>query len=176
MDGIATFCEELGIDAAADVAALVLIWRLGGVSKPGCISKTEFTKGMKDLRARSIADLKAKIPSMDPGFLETKDFREFYKFVFQFNREGTHKTIEKELIIALLPMVLDTHKAPHLTHMLEFLTSGCPSTTRITLDQWDSILLFNSSIKLDLTDYDENSAWPILLDEYVEWRKAAASK
>ncbi len=29
---------------------------------------------------------------------------------------------------------------------------------RITLDQWDSFLLFNSNVKLDLSNYDEDGA------------------
>jgi hypothetical protein len=46
------------------------------------------------------------------------------------------------------------------------------SAQRITLDQWDSFLQFNQSIKVDLSDYDaENGAWPLLLDDYVEWKK-----
>lgn len=172
MEGIAAFCEELGIDAATDVIALVLIWRLGGGSKPGCVSKSEFTTGMRALGARTVADLKPRLQLMDPGMLEDKEFREFYKFVFQFSREGTHKTIEKDMITALLPMVLRCDKAPHLQLMLEFLTAGCPASKRITLDQWDSFLLFNRSVRLDLADYDADSAWPVLLDEYVDWRRS----
>lgn len=46
------------------------------------------------------------------------------------------------------------------------------SAQRITLDQWDSFLQFQHNIKVDLSDYDaENGAWPLLLDEYVEWKK-----
>jgi hypothetical protein len=59
---------------------------------------------------------------------------EFYRFVFQFSREGTHKTIgppplasytslgvssEKEIICGLMPIVLDRNRAPHLEHFLQ---------------------------------------------------------
>ena len=60
--------------------------------------------------------------------------------------------------MALLPLVLDENKAPHLPLMLRFLEEGCPAAQRVTLDQWDSVLLFNQNIRLDLSDYDENSA------------------
>jgi hypothetical protein len=102
-------------------------------------------------------DIRQKIPSLDPGFLERNEFRghlplsfsfpsslltsltssEFYRFVFQFSREGTHKTIgapslplpsphdlflsalEKEIICGLMPIVLDRNRAPHLEHFLQ---------------------------------------------------------
>jgi hypothetical protein len=127
MDGIGKFCEALNIDATTDVKALVLMWRLGAGSKPGCITKTEFCNGFAEIGANSMDGLVSKCPSFDPGFLETKEFRgnvvalscgdlmsvsrcdvsiflpliitvEFYKFVFQFNREGTNKTIGKFLM------------------------------------------------------------------------------
>ena len=37
--------------------------------------------------------------------MDNKEFRDFYRFCFQFNREGTHRTLEKDLVLVLLPMV-----------------------------------------------------------------------
>jgi len=37
------------------------------------------------------------------------------------------------------------------------------------MDQWMNILEFCRTIKGDLSNYDENGAWPVLLDEYCEW-------
>lgn len=157
MEGISNFCEALNIDASTDVKGLVLMWRMGAGSKPGCITKEEFIKGFATIGAKSMDDLEKKCPSFDPGFLETKEFREFYKFVFQFNREGTNKTIERDIIVALLPLVLDLDKAPHLTDFLAFLDT-IPTNTRITLDQWESFLLFNKNINADLSNYEEDGA------------------
>ena len=43
------------------------------------------------------------------------------------------------------------------------------SYTRITLDQWTSFLDFCYECE-DLSSYDEStSAWPVLIDEYVEF-------
>ena len=86
---------ELSIDPSTDLRALVIMWRLGAFSKPGCITKQEFVKGMKALDTHALQSLGNKIKKneFDAGFLETKEFREFYKFVFQFSREGTNKTI-----------------------------------------------------------------------------------
>ena len=169
MDGIQHIGEQLDIDPSSDVKILVICWKLGAVSKPGCITRTEFLKAMESMNFNSISAIKDALPTFDPGFLEDREFREFFRFVFQFSREGTHKTIEKEMASGLLSLVLDLNRAPHLNQFIEFL--GNCSHTRITLDQWDSFLQFNSAYDVSLSNYDEDGAWPILLDEYVEWRK-----
>ena len=87
--------------------------------------------------------------------------------MFQFSREGTNKTLEKEMVVGLLPILLDLHRAPHLDYFLNFLQSI--SNPRITFDEWNSFLQFQQQCPVDLEGYDEDGAWPVLLDEYVEW-------
>lgn len=42
----------------------------------------------------------------------------------------------------------------------------------INSDQWVNILEFSRVILPNLSNYDENSAWPILLDEFCAWYKS----
>lgn len=50
------------------------------------------------------------------------------------------------------------------------------SVTKVTADQWISFLDFCLEVK-DLSTYDESqSAWPVLLDEYVEYLEAQQQK
>eukprot|EP01035_Chromulina_nebulosa_P003775 gene3775-5160_t len=160
MDGISQLCTDIGIDPATDVRALTLMWTLGAVSKPGAITKAEFISGLKKQKKFDVEGIKSMLPSLDPGFLERNEFRDFYRFVFQFSREGTHKTIEKDMVIALLPIVLDTNRAPHLTLFLEFLQTACTEKVhqRITLDQWDSFLQFSGTVKVDLSNHEDDGA------------------
>uniref|UniRef100_A0A7S2C2E8 Defective in cullin neddylation protein n=1 Tax=Octactis speculum TaxID=3111310 RepID=A0A7S2C2E8_9STRA len=173
MIGIADLCEALGMDAGADVRVLVLCWKLKGASKksdnPGEISREEFEAGMTALTVDSMAGLTKILPSFSPGFLEHKEFRDFYRFCFQFNREGTHKTIEKAIVMELLPMVLDKDRCVFIDEFITFL--GVHSSSRITADQWNSFLEFSITIGADLSGYDDDSAWPVLLDEFVEWKR-----
>ena len=177
-EGIETICTQIGItDAASDVRALVLCWKLGASTleplKPGCIKRGEFISSMINLKQEKIEDLAKMLPSFDPGFMDQKEFRNFYRFVHKFSREdGTQKRfLEKNFVIDLLPIVLDISRAPHLKLFLIFLATR-PDSDTISADQWDSFLMFNQVVSLNLDGYDEDSgAWPLLLDEYVEWRK-----
>ncbi len=69
------------------------MWKLGAVKEPGCIYKEEFLKGMEELGAYNIETLTPLLPTFDIGFLETKEFKKFYNYCFQFSREGTIKTL-----------------------------------------------------------------------------------
>lgn len=148
----------------------MLAYVLGSSAKPGCISREEFIAGMKKAGKSSIEGLKDILPALDPGFLDRTEFREFYKFAFKFSLEGTKRTLEKELVLDLLPIVLDENRAPHMNSFLAFLQE-CEHKV-ITLDQWTSFLLFSQTTAKDLSDFDEDGAWPLLLDEFVDWRKA----
>lgn len=128
--------------------------------------------GCQTLQLDSIAKFQALVPSLDTGFLEQNEFKNFYKFCFQFNREGTHRTLHKEMVATLLQMVLVGRvPQPRLDSFCAFLmaTSTSVADSHITLDQWTSFLDFCYECQ-DLSDYDEDtSAWPVLIDEYVEY-------
>lgn len=63
-----------------------------------------------------------------------------------------------------MPIVLDSNRAPHLPLFLEFLAQ-C-NHSRITLDQWDSFLLFNHSVQLDLTNFEDDGACKSTINKY----------
>ena len=57
----------LSITSESDIRALVLLWRFGAKSKPGCITKAEFIRGMQTIHAYSEVSLGKKISE---GFAE----------------------------------------------------------------------------------------------------------
>lgn len=173
MEGIAALAGELGLDPETDVRVLVLAWKLKAAAKPGEIARSEFQEGMQAFGVDTIEGLQQQLPTLDPGFLEQREFREFYRFCFQFHREGTQRTIEKDLIIQLMPLAI-CGRSVFLDDFLEFLPSN--PVTRITADQWNSFLEFSHTVSEDLTGYEEDSAWPLLLDEFVEWRRTKEAK
>jgi hypothetical protein len=121
------------------------------------------------------------VPTLDVGFLDDSsphyEFRSFYKFCFQFNLSGTHRTLDKELVCGLLPLVVqDRVDTERLSSFVTFLErKNEKETTRITFDQWTSFYDFCQQVP-DLRFYDEStSAWPVLIDEYVDYMEQASS-
>jgi len=171
MEGISKFSEDLGIDPLEDIRILVLLWKMGANDKPAQINKVEWQQGCEKLQVDSIDKFRKLLPSLDTGFLDRTEFKDFYKFCFQFNRQGTHRTLDKDLVIALLQMVLKGRVSDdRLRSFTDFLGGSKDETySRITLDQWTSFLDFCYEVE-DIDDYDEaTSAWPVLIDEYVEY-------
>eukprot|EP00968_Pinguiococcus_pyrenoidosus_P017249 scaffold1702_cov253-Pinguiococcus_pyrenoidosus.AAC.1 len=66
------------------------------------ISRGEFLDGMRKLECDTLEELPAKLQAADPRMLDHRGFRSFYRFVFMFQREGRRKTIEKDLVKAML--------------------------------------------------------------------------
>ncbi len=176
IEGISRLADAIGLPID-DVKLLALMWKLGAKEKPASISEEEFVNGCMNfngLSSVSVDALKSVVPILDPGFLEGSEFKDLYKFCFKFNLlESTHKYIEKEIALALLPVILDINRAPHLNYFMEFLQQNT-KIVRITLDEWDQFYDFNCRINVDLNNYDaDNSAYPVLIDEYVEYRTKA---
>jgi len=61
----------------------------------------------------------------------------------------------------------------HLALWLEFLET---KTHSIPKDTYVLLLEFVYSINSDFTNYDENSAWPVMIDEFVEFAHERMSK
>lgn len=79
MEGISTLCEKLDIDPLEDIRILVLLWKLGSKEKPAQITKEEWMSGCRKLQTDSVEKFAALLPSLDTGFLDRSDFKEFYK-------------------------------------------------------------------------------------------------
>lgn len=175
MEGICKLCEQLNLDPLEDVRVLVLLYKLGANKKPAEINKEEWMTGCNKLKLDSIDKFIGFLPALDIGFMEHDEFKEFYKFCFQFNRQGTHKTLDKDLVTALLKMCLtnDRITSTRLDTFCDFLeTTKDESYSKITLDQWRSFFDFSLEFPDEgsLMGYDESeSAWPVLIDEYVEF-------
>ena len=78
MEGLGALCEAIGVDPEADVRLLVFCWRLNAKA-PGAIARDEWIEGLTPMGLDSEEKIQASFPQYDPGFLEHKTFREFFK-------------------------------------------------------------------------------------------------
>lgn len=163
IEGLGALGEAIGVDATEDLSILVLAW-IAEAKQPMAIARDEFLSAMARLRCEDLASLRLLLQEMDPRALDHAGYRSFYRFVFMFQREGRRRTIETELVGEMLKQVLT---GPHVTQFLAFL-DVCKEPV-ITIDQWNSFYEFQHKIELDMSNFDDNDAWPVLLDEYAGW-------
>lgn len=62
-----------------DVRILVLLHKLGAKSKSSHITRQEWVDGCRRLRVDSLDKFKVLLPSLELGFMEAMEFREFFK-------------------------------------------------------------------------------------------------
>jgi hypothetical protein len=105
LNGVLSFCEDLEIDGETDIVVLVIAWKMG--AKAMCqFTKEEWRTGFRKLGINTVAELKAKIPSLRTEILTESVFREFYLYCFTYALEEGQKTLTRETAAALWIIVL----------------------------------------------------------------------
>jgi len=164
-EGMVRLCQDLGVEPD-DIVMLVFAWYLHA-QRMAYFSKEEFS-GLQKLGVDSLAKLKTQLTNFRKDLDDAAKFKEIYRYAFVYSKEKEQKIIDLATADALIGLVLANK--PHSETLRQYLKE---QTTYKSLnqDQWMNILEFSKSIKADLSNYDENSAWPVILDEYSEWAK-----
>jgi len=166
-EGVEQICKDIGVDPE-DVLVLVFAWHLNA-QRMGFFTKEEFLAGCQKLGVDNVHKLKSQLSTFKRDLDDQAKFKDIYRFAFVFAKERESKILDLPTADALLALVLSS-RYPHTEALRQFLKEQTTYKS-INQDQWMNILEFSKSIKADLSNYDENSAWPVLLDEYCEWAK-----
>ncbi|ETP53887.1 hypothetical protein, variant 1 [Phytophthora nicotianae P10297] len=161
-DGILALCDALGIDAQ-DPVMLALSCAMESATM-GVYTRTEFRRGMHKLHCSSIEDLRAEIPALRSQMRDRAEFSTIYSFTFGFSKDPTQKSLALELAIGLWDLLLPGH-FHWRRHWLQYVRENSRSV--VSKDLWLQVLDFGHQIKPDLSNYDENGAWPVLLDDFA---------
>lgn len=164
-NGVERFCGDLGV-APEDVVVLVLAWHLGA-EEMGYFHRTQFVDGFAKLGLDTIPKMKNHLKTFRQELDDPTKFKEIYRFAFLLAREGEQKFLDLASASQMLDLILG-EKYPHTALFQQFLSEQ-KSYKALNMDQWMSFLEFSRTIKKDFSNYDENGAWPVLLDEYAEW-------
>lgn len=98
-------------------------------------------------------------------------FNSFYRFVYFICREPNRRNVQVPTAVAAWRLLL-CGRFRLLDRFCSFVTTHLKSTV-ILEDTWRQVLDFSRTVHEDLSNYDPASAWPVLLDEFVEHIKGA---
>jgi len=165
--GVEKFFGDLGVDIM-DPVTLVISYYFKAQTM-GQFTKAEFCNGMLELRCESIPDLKASLKVQKSKLDEEKTFKEIYRYTFIYAKEPIGRNLGFESAKMLWELLLKG-KFPFLEQWLKFLDSR-PIKNDIPKDLWNMLLEFHYLTRGDLSKYVDDGAWPVMIDEFVEYLK-----
>ncbi|CAN6459749.1 unnamed protein product [Victoria cruziana] len=157
-----------------DVRILMLAWKMQA-AKQGYFTLDEWRRGLRSLRADTIAKLKKSLSELEKEVSKPGNFKDFYAYAFRYClTEEKQKYIDIESICILLDLVLGSPYRSQVDSIIEYLRYQKEYKV-INMDQWMSILRFCDEINFSsLDNYNPDYGWPLLLDNYVEWMRGKA--
>ncbi|KAG6783190.1 DCN1-like protein 4 isoform X1 [Populus alba x Populus x berolinensis] len=170
-EGIETLCSDMEVDHT-DVRILMLAWKMRA-EKQGYFTLEEWRQGLKSLRADTLNKLKKALPDLEKEVKRPSNFVDFYNYAFRYClTEEKQKSIDIESICQLLDLVLGSHFQAQVDYFIEYLKIQSDYKV-INMDQWMGFYRFCNEISFpDFSNYDPELAWPLILDNFVEWMRA----
>ncbi len=168
------FCQDLQVNAE-EFIVLVLAWKFQA-SAMCRFTRTEFVNGCRALRADSIKAIMSKFQELMNEVKNEVTFKDLYRFTFNFGLdvEGGQRSLPCDMAIPLWKLVFSQRYVKILERWCDFLLAH--QVRGISRDTWQMFLNFTEVIGDDLTNYDDNEAWPSLFDDFVEYENELLAK
>lgn len=164
-EGMEKFCEDIGVEPE-NLVMLVLAWMLDA-KQMGFFTQTEWMNGMTKLQVDGTEKIRGKLETLRALLDEPATFKKIYRYAYDFARVNKdQRSMDLDTAQAMLTLLLG-RQWPLFSQFHQFLEKTKYKV--INKDQWCNILEFSRAIRPDLSNYDEDGAWPVMLDEFVEW-------
>ncbi|KAG2493713.1 hypothetical protein HYH03_008226 [Edaphochlamys debaryana] len=170
-DGVMRFCEDLQVEPT-DVVMLALAHRMGAAVM--CeFSRAEFVGGLARLGAPSLPRLRAALPGLRAGLGAEAAFRPVYAYAYDFSLEKGKKLVPLDAACAMWRLLwggaVPGQAWALVEEWCEFLAARHLQAGVVPRDTWMQLLDFVKTVRQDdFSNFDESSAWPYLVDEFVE--------
>ncbi|KAK9765849.1 Scaffold-type E3 ligase [Basidiobolus ranarum] len=164
VEGTEKYCNDLEVDPT-DVVMLVVAWHLN--SERMCeFKRKDFIEGWATLGCDSLEKMKGVIPKLRAELDDENKFREIYQFTFKFSRSENQKSLPLDIAVPLWQLLFEG-RYKHLDVWLQFVQENHGKA--ISKDTWNLFLDFVKSFPSDFSGHDMEGAWPVLIDEFVEY-------
>nr|CAG4648233.1 EOG090X0DAO [Moina brachiata]SVE93254.1 EOG090X0DAO [Moina brachiata] len=165
-EGVESMCKDLGVEPE-NILLLVLSWKMGA-KQMGYFTLQEWLTGLTDIQCDSLVRLQAKLPHLQSYLDDSTSFKSIYRYAFDFARDKDQRSLDIDTAKGMLGLLLGRQWSL-IESFFQFLDQ---SRNRVlNKDQWCNVLEFSRAVDSDLKNYDVDGAWPVMLDEFVEWLK-----
>uniref|UniRef100_A0A3Q2W8I2 DCN1-like protein n=2 Tax=Haplochromini TaxID=319058 RepID=A0A3Q2W8I2_HAPBU len=150
------FCEDIGVEPEN----VIYLW-LRLQIRLNVFSST--------CRCDCTERLQSKLDYLRSELNDAATFKNIYRYAFDFARDKNQRSLDMDTAKLMLALLLG-RSWPLFPVFSQFLEQS--KYKGLNKDQWYNVLEFSRTINPDLSNYDEDGAWPVLLDEFVEWRRS----
>jgi len=162
-NGIEALCDDIGI-SPLDPVTLAIAYHCRA-ERMGVFTEEEFARGMFTLGCTDAKGLQAKIAALRAALVDKRACKAIYQHAFQFTLEPGQRCLPVEVCVELWKLLLPSHFAL-LDEWIQFVESAAKGA--ISRDTWMMVYELATAVRPDLSNYEDDSSWPVLLDEFVE--------
>lgn len=166
--GLMAFAQDMQV-SPQDIIMLVLLWKFGCKNEQQYqIFRDQFVAGWKKLGCENLSQICNKLPSIRAELSNENNYKQFYSFVFDYLKQPGQRSLAVEIAVPSLKMLM-TDKYPNTEQFCIFLATEYKKS--LSKDTWLQFYDFTKSIKPDFSNYEDDGAWPVVLDEFVEYMR-----
>lgn len=164
--------RAVGIDPGGPLSFAVP-WKLE-LKHVGGISKVEFMSSMTRQGVNNLWEFSIWARRLRIQLKDLTEYKKLYTWMFDYLKEGSRKSIDKEVAIYVWNVVLSGrfHLLSKWTHFVQH------NDTSIVVkkDLWQCLFDFAVEMSPDLSNYDRDAgAWPMAIDSFYDFVKAGGS-
>mmetsp|Transcript_232 Transcript_232/g.482 ORF Transcript_232/g.482 Transcript_232/m.482 type:complete len:397 (-) Transcript_232:120-1310(-) len=163
-EGLLELFADLGVDPASDVAALAFSWACQA-SEMGTFRRREFICGCAKVEVDSLDGLRYNMSELRSSLLSGKTLSQVYAYIWSVALEPPSKVLPFEEARQYWELLL--HDWPLREAFCDW-AEGNMKKQAINKDLWMMVLQLARDVPPDLSTYDDNPAWPVVIDEFVE--------
>lgn len=176
VEGTVAYFSAMGIDVEQDVEALIAAYVLESPST-GVFTRDKFVQNwMKlDCKVRTLEDM---AQHLHQAKAQTLLMKEVYQFAFKYALEEGKRKLDIDDAVALwrvlyrdqFQQLAQTATPTTVTRFVnDFVSAGNSGKDTISKDEWNMAYSFFTIPLQDLEKHSESAAWPVLMDEFVEF-------